>query len=300
MLNITPMTTVTDSGSVPTKIITARRDSARQYANPLKMAQNLWVYRELIGQFTKREVQSRYKGSSLGLFWSFITPLLMLTIYTFVFSVIFKGRWGNDLSDSSRVGFALTLYTGLIAFGVFSECLVRAPGLIISHPNYVKKVIFPLEILPVSVLGSALINSLFSLVILLLALLVFQQPIHWTLIFLPLMYLPLMLLCLGLSWFLASLSVFIRDVGQLIGFVVQVLFFMTPIIYPISAVPAGLQFILYLNPLTFIVNHFRRVILWGQMPDWGEFVLVTISTGVICILGYIWFMKSKKTFADVV
>jgi lipopolysaccharide transport system permease protein len=291
---------VIDSELRPTKIITARRDSARQYANPVKIVQNLWAHRELIGQFTKREVQGRYKGSSLGLFWSFINPLLMIAIYTFVFSVIFKGRWGNDLSYGSRLGFALTLYTGLIAFGVFSECLVRAPGLIISHPNYVKKVVFPLEILPVSVLGSALINSLFSLAILLLAVLVFQQPIRWTLIFLPLMYLPLMLLCLGLSWFLASLSVFIRDVGQLNGFVVQVLFFLTPILYPISAVPAGLQFILYLNPLTFIVNHFRRVILWGQMPDWGEFLGVTVGTFVVCILGYIWFMKSKKTFADVV
>ncbi len=288
------------NSSLPTQVITARRDSARQYANPLKMGLNLWAQRELTWQFTKREVQSRYKGSSLGVLWSFITPLLMLTIYTFVFSVIFKGRWGNDLSDSSPVGFALTLYTGLLAFGVFSECLVRAPGLIINHPNYVKKVVFPLEILPVTVLGSALVNSLFSLLILLLAILIFQQTIHWTLLFLPLMYLPLMLLCLGLSWFLASLGVFVRDVGQLIGIAVQILFFMTPIFYPISALPTNLQFILYLNPLTFIVNHFRRVILWGQMPDWGEFVVITIGTGVICMLGYIWFMKSKKTFADVV
>lgn len=284
----------------PTKIITARRDSVRQYANPIKMGLHLWTQRELIWQFTKREVQSRYKGSALGLVWSFVTPLLMLAIYTFVFSIIFKARWGNELSDSSQSGFALTLFTGLIAFGVFSESVVRAPGLIISNPNYVKKVVFPLEILSVSVLGSALVNSLFSLVILLAAALIFQGFIPWTLVFLPLMYLPLILLCLGLSWFLASLGVFVRDVGQLIGVAVQVLFFMTPIFYPISAIPANLQFILYLNPLTFIVNHFRRVILWGQMPDWGEFVIVTLGTGVTCLLGYIWFMKSKKTFADVV
>lgn len=289
-----------DSSLLPTKIITARRDSVRQYANPIKMGQNLWAQRELIWQFTKREVQSRYKGSALGLVWSLVTPLLMLTIYTFVFSIIFKARWGNELSDSSQGGFALTLFTGLIAFGVFSECLTRAPGLIISNPNYVKKVVFPLEILPVSVLGSILINSWFSLLILLVAALIFQGFIPWTLLFLPLMYLPLVLLCLGLSWFLASLGVFVRDVGQLIGVAVQILFFMTPIFYPISALPANLQFILYLNPLTFIVNHFRRVILWGQMPDWGEWVIVTVATGVICLLGYIWFMKSKKTFADVV
>ena len=172
--------------------------------------------------------------------------------------------------------------------------------LIISNPNYVKKVVFPLEILPVSVLGSALVNSLMSLTILLAANLLVHGFIPWTLIFLPLMYLPLVLLCLGLSWFLASLGVFVRDVGQLIGVAVQVLFFMTPIFYPISALPANLQFILYLNPLTFIINHFRRAILWGQIPDWGEFLGVTVGAFVVCILGYIWFMKSKKTFADVV
>lgn len=294
------MATVTGSGSLPTKIITARQDSARQYTNPVEMARHLWQHRELIGQFTKREVLGRYKGSFLGVVWSFVTPLLMLIIYTFVFSVIFKARWGNNLSDSSQSGFALTLFTGLIAFNVFSECLNRAPGLIISNPNYVKKVVFPLEILPVSVLGSALINSLFSLVILLAANLIFHGVVPWTIIFLPLMYLPLALLCLGLGWFLASLGVFVRDVGQLIGVVVQVLFFMTPIFYPIEALPERLRFVLYLNPLTFIISHFRRVILWGQMPDWGEFGLITVLTGLVCILGYVWFMKSKKTFADVV
>ncbi len=294
------MATVTGSGSLPTKIITARQDSARQYANPVEMVRHLWQHRELIGQFTKREVLGRYKGSFLGVVWSFVTPLLMLAIYTFVFSVIFKARWGNNLSDNSQTGFALTLFTGLIAFNVFGECLNRAPGLIISNPNYVKKVVFPLEILPVSVLGSALINSLFSLVILLIANLIFHGAIPWTIIFLPLMYLPLTLLCLGLGWFLASLGVFVRDVGHLIGVVIQVLFFMTPIFYPIEALPERLRFVLYLNPLTFIINHFRRVILWGQMPDWREFLVITVLTGVVCMLGYIWFMKSKKTFADVV
>lgn len=293
------MATVTNSSS-PSRVINARRDSARQYANPIKMGRNLWAHRELIRQFIKREVRSRYQGSFLGVLWSFITPLLMLTVYTFVFSIIFKARWGNQFSDSSQAGFALTLFTGLIAFQVFSECINRAPGLIISSPNYVKKVVFPLEILPVSVLGSALVNSLFSLVILLAANLIFHGVIPWTIIFLPLMYLPLALLCLGLGWFLASLGVFVRDIGQLIGLAVQVLFFMTPIFYPISAIPEHLRFILYLNPLTFIVNHFRRVLLWGQMPDWTEFLVITILTGALCTLGYVWFMKSKKTFADVV
>ena len=287
------------SESLPTKIITARHDSIHQYANPLKMGQNLWAHRELIVQFTKRQVLQRYKGSYLGLIWSFITPLALLLVYTFVFSVVFQARWEGTVTDSHGE-FALALFAGLIAFNIFSETTLAAPHLIINQPNYVKKVVFPLEILPVSMLGAALINSLFSLAILLAGALIILGNIPWTLSLLPLMYLPLILLCLGLSWFLASLGVFIRDIGHFLGVVVQMLFFLTPIFYPISAIPPNFQFFLYLNPLTFIVNHFRRTILYGQLPDWGEFLLLTVGTLIGCMLGYIWFMKSKKTFADVV
>lgn len=224
----------------------------------------------------------------------------MLGVYTFVFSVIFKARWGNDLSDNSRLGFALTLFTGLIAFNIFNESISKAPGLIIRHPNYVKKVVFPLEILPVTSLGSAVVNSLFSILMLLTVALISRHTLPWTLIFLPLMYLPLIFFCLGLSWFLASLGVFVRDIGQFIGVVLRILFFLTPIVYPSTRIPANFQFILYINPLTFIVNHFRRVILWGQIPDWGDYIIITAATGLVCLLGYIWFMKSKKTFADVI
>lgn len=281
------------------KIISAKRDSARQYADPIKMVKNLWSHRELIAQFTRREVLERYKGSYLGLIWSFITPLATLIVYTFVFSVVFRARWEGAITDS-HVEFALIFFAGLIAFNIFSESILSAPNLIISNTNYVKKVVFPLEILPISVLGSALIHSAFSLVILFVGALIIVGRLPWMLVLLPLMYLPLILLSLGLSWFFASLGVFIRDIGHLLAIAVQLLFFMTPIVYPISAVPDRLRFFLFLNPLTFIVNHFRRVILWGQMPDWDEFLVMTVATVVICILGYIWFMKSKKTFADVV
>jgi len=281
-----------------TKIISARKDSTRQYANPVKMGQNLWAQRELIGQFTKRQVLQRYRGSYLGLVWSFITPMAMLLVYTFVFSVVFKARWEGTVTGS-HAEFALALFAGLIAFNVFSESITSAPGLIVNNPNYVKKVVFPLEILPVSVVGAALINSGFSLIVLLVGSLVITGQISWTLIFTPVMYLPLILLCLGLTWFLASLGVFIRDINQLMGVVVQILFFLTPIFYPISAIPGNIRLFLYVNPLTFIVSHFRRVILWGQMPDWGDFLVVTAGAFVVCMLGYVWFMKSKKTFADV-
>lgn len=281
------------------RIISARRDSVRQYANPLKMVRNLWQHRELTIQFTKREVEQRYRGSYLGLLWSFATPLALLLVYTFVFSIIFQARWPG-MDSGSHAEFALALFSGLIAFNIFSETVLAAPRLIVSNPNYVKKVVFPLEILPVSILGSALLNALFSLVILLVGELIVRGGIPWTLPLLPLMALPLVLLCLGLGWFLASIGVYVRDITHLLNVVVQMLFFLTPIFYPIEAIPYPYRYIIYVNPLTFIVNHFRRVALWGQTPDWLEFGLMLVLTGLICLLGYIWFMKSKKTFGDIV
>jgi lipopolysaccharide transport system permease protein len=263
------------------------------------MARNLWGYRDLLRQFTRREVLGRYKGSYLGILWSFLTPFLMLAVYTFVFSVVFGARWGNSSSES-RVEFALTLFCGLIAFNVFSECISRAPELIVDNPNYVKKVVFPLEILPVSVLGAALIHSLISLVILITGILVFMGTVSWTLAYLPLAYLTLVGLCLGLGWFLAALGVFIRDIGYMVGIVVQVLFFVTPIFFPISAVPPFFQPILLLNPLSAVVENFRRVIIWGQPPDWPWWGVATAVSTLVMVAGYTWFMKLKRAFADVV
>ncbi|MCB9099339.1 MAG: ABC transporter permease [Anaerolineales bacterium] len=282
-----------------TTVLSGQRDSARRYANPIKMVKNLWSHRELIYQFTKREVLERYKGSYLGVLWSFVTPLALLLVYTFAFSVVLNARWENAGEDGHFI-FALNLFAGLIAFNVFSDTISNAPNLIVKNPNYVKKVVFPLEVLTVSKLGAAIIDSLFGIVILLLGALVILGTLPWTLILLPLMYLPLIFLSLGLGWFFASLGVFIRDVGNFLDVVVRMLFFLTPIFYPLSAIPANIRFLLYLNPLTFIVNHFRRVTLWGQMPDWFEFLGLTLGTLIICLLGYIWFMKSKKAFADVI
>lgn len=290
---------VTPFESRQTNVISGRRDTVRQYANPVKMVRNLWSHRELIYQFTKREVLQQYKGSYLGVLWSFVTPLALLLVYTFAFSVVLQARW-EGTGENGHLVFALNLFAGLVAFNVFSETISAAPSLIIRNPNYVKKVVFPLEILPVSKLGASVIDSLFGIVILLLGALIILGELPWTLIFLPVMYLPLIFLCLGLGWFFASLGVYIRDVGNFLSVVVRMLFFLTPIFYPLSAIPSNVRFLLYLNPLTFIVNHFRRVALWGQMPDWLEFFGITAGAMVICLLGYIWFMKSKKTFADVI
>ena len=279
-------------------MITARSESVLDYLNPVKMARNLWHHRELLRQFTRREIEGRYKGSFLGLFWSFINPLVLLLIYTFIFGIVFKARWPNAKTGSLSE-FAVTLFCGLTAFTIFSECIGRAPSLIIGVPSYVKKVVFPLEILPVSLLGSAIFHGLISLGILLVANLLIIGSFQWTIVLLPLVALPLIFLSLGFSWFLASLGIFIRDVGYTVALIVQVLFLMTPIFYPIENIPGSLQPIIRLNPLSSITENFRRVILWGQMPSWIGLSLWLLVTGTIMILGYAWFMKTKKAFADV-
>ncbi len=266
----------------------------------LDMVDTLWHYRDLIQQLTAREVQQRYRGLYLGLLWSLATPLLMLAIYTFVFSVVLKARWGGASDGSTSPGeFALTVFAGLIPFTVFSDVVTAAPTLVLRVPNYVKRVVFPLEVLPVVSLGSALVHSLVSVGILLVGVLLLQGRISPALVFLPLAYAPLILLCLGLGWFLASLGVYVRDVGHGIGIITQVLFFMSPVFYPVSAVPAELRFILYVNPLTTILDDFRRTLLWQEAPAWGSWAAWTAVTAGLSLLGYIWFGKTKRGFADV-
>jgi lipopolysaccharide transport system permease protein len=267
--------------------------------NPLTLADNLWRNRDLIRQFTRREIQGRYRGSFLGLFWSFINPLALLLIYTFVFGVIFKSRWPQS-TNNTLGAFAVTLFCGLTAFNIFSETVNRAPGLIVGVPNYVKKVIFPLEILPVSTLGASLFHAGVSLLILLAASVVINGTLHWTVVLLPLVAVPLVFLTLGVAWFLASLGVFIRDIGYAIGLVVQVLFFLTPIFYPLDAVPPAFRPLILVNPLAPVAENFRRVIMWGDLPSWRGLALWILITGAAMVLGYAWFMKTKKAFADVI
>ena len=269
-----------------------------QHASFKSMGKALWRHRQLLAQFTKRALLHRYKGSYLNLLWSFLNPLAMLLVYTFVFSVIFRPNWENT-NGNSHIHFALILFAGLIPYNLFSEAILAAPESIVSRPNFVKKVIFPLEILPLSRLGAAIVHSLLSVLILLFAVFVILGKLPWTLIFLPVIYLPLIFFCAGLSCILASLGVFIRDVGHLLEILVRLLFFMSPIVYPITAIPPDFRFIIYLNPLTFIINYFQQTLIFGEMIDFQEFALVFGGSFGLFVLGYVWFMKSKQTFADV-
>ncbi len=256
-----------------------------------------WRHRELLRALIEREVIGRYRGSIAGLLWSFLNPLLMLLVYTFVFSVVFKVRWGTD--NDSNTQFALLVFTGMMVFNLFSECLTRAPGLILSHVNYVKKVVFPLDMLPCVMLGAVLFHTLVSFAVwLLFHLLAFGLPPPTALLF-PLVLLPLVLFTLGLSWVLASLGVYLRDVGQVIGVLMSALLLMSAVFYPLSALPEAYRHWLYLNPLTLVIESSRDVLIWGVVPDLGLWLIeLSVALGV-AFLGWAWFEKTRPGFADV-
>ena len=272
--------------------------NANQSASVLFLGKSLFQHRELILQMTKREVVGRYKGSIMGLAWSFFNPILMLTVYSFVFSVVFKARWGLG-DDENRTHFAVVLFVGMIVHGLLAEVLNRAPGLIVGNVNYVKKVVFPLEILPVISMGAALFHSLISLVVLLIAIIILDGNLHWTVVFIPLVLLPLVILTLGLAWMLASLGAFIRDIGQTIGIITTVMLFMAPVFFPLSAMPEKYRPLIMANPLTFIIEQAREVLIFGHMPYWFGLGLYMLVASVVAWAGFAWFQKTRMGFADV-
>jgi len=266
--------------------------------SPISLVHSFWHNRQLVFQMTKREVLGRYKGSIMGLVWSFLNPLFLLAVYTFVFSVVFKARWGLG-EDETKTQFAIVLFVGLIVHGLFSEVLNRAPGLILTNVNYVKKVKFPLEILPGIAMGAALFHSLVSLAVLLCVIFLIKGFLPWTIFFVPLVLLPLIVLTLGMAWLLASLGVFLRDVGQTVNIVTMVMLFLSPVFYPLTALPEAYQPWVLCNPLTFIIEQSREVLVWGHPPNWVGLGIYGLVSVIIAWLGYIWFQKTRRGFADV-
>ena len=235
-------------------------------ASPREILASLWKNKGLIRNLVYREVAGRYKGSILGIFWSLANPVFMLMVYTFVFSVVFKARWGAGGSDS-KTEFALVLFAGLMVFNLFAECISKAPGLILANANYVKKVVFPLEILPWVSMGSAIFHFLVSLGVWLVAYLLFFGLPYWQILLLPIVLLPLVLFVMGLSWALASLGVYLRDIAQVIGVLITTLMFLTPIFYPASSLPPAYQTLIFLNPLTAPIEMVRDLMYWGKLPN---------------------------------
>ncbi|MEZ5854605.1 MAG: ABC transporter permease [Hyphomicrobiaceae bacterium] len=259
----------------------------------------LAAHRQLFMQLVLREIAGRYRGSTLGILWSMLTPLLMLGIFTFVFGSVFRSRWAGSADHTSTGDFSVILFTGLIVFQLFSEIVTKAPTLVLSNSNYVKKVVFPLEILAPGAVGSALFHAAVSFAVLLVIKLAVSGSIPLTAFLLPIVLAPLVLLCLGLSWFLSSLGVYYRDINQILGTLVTALMFLSPIFYPISALPAWLQTWLVFNPIALPVEQARNVAVFGNQPHWPPLVIYWIVSCLIAWLGYRWFQKTSKGFADV-
>lgn len=266
-------------------------------ASPLEMLVSLWRNRDLIAASVKREVLGRYRGSVMGILWSFFNPLLMLVVFTFMFSVVFQSRWGGD--TGSQFTFAMVLFPGLMMFNLFAECINRAPSLILSHPNYVKKVVFPLEILPAVSVLSALFHLLVSLGVWFLAYTLFVGAPHPTVLLLPVVTTPFVMFIMGLSWAFASLGVYLRDVSQVVGVLTSTLMFLSPIFYPVSAFPEAYRYLLYLNPLSPVIEMTRDVLYWGTVPSIPWLFVYWLASFTTAWLGFAWFQKTRKGFADV-
>lgn len=264
----------------------------------------LWRHRELWWQLSRREVQGRYRGSMLGWGWSLITPLMMLAVYTFVFSQVFQARWG-DLEQSGPLVFAINMFAGLIVFNLFAETANQSPGLILSNANLATKVIFPLEILPAVTVTAAMFHALTSLAVLVSFQLVNalagsgSSGISATVLWLPLVWLPLASGCVAMGWLLSALGVFLRDLGQVIGVAVNLLMFLSAVFYPLSALPDRWQPFLQINPLVSVIEQTRRVAVNAQAPSLQYLALGSLTGLIVCELSFRCFQKARRGFADV-
>lgn len=254
-------------------------------------------HRSLTTELAKREVLGRYRGASFGLLWSLISPFMMLVVYTIAFGYIMKSRWPH--ASGSTAEFALILFLGLIVHGFFAECLTRAPMLIVGNTNLVKRIIFPLEILPWPMVLSALFHLVANTLVFAFLYLIANHFLHWTIVFLPLILAPLVVLTAGVVWFLASLGVYMRDISQVTGVLSTAMLFLSSAIVPVETLPPTYRALFLLNPLTYIIDQTRAVAIWGQMPNFTGLAIYTIVALIVAQVGYFWFVKTKRGFADV-
>jgi lipopolysaccharide transport system permease protein len=261
--------------------------------NPFRIVAGLYPNRYLLGQLIKRDILLRYRGAMFGVLWIFLSPLLMLGIFAFVFGHIFQARWPQQ---QEGLPFWLVLYSGLIVFNIFAEAVSRSPSAVRSYPSYVKKIIFPVDILPLVPLGAGLVHGAFNFFILLAAL-AWTGNLHGQILLFPLLLIPVLLLALGFSWFLAAWGVFIKDMTQIVPLFVQMLMFLSPVFYPVSAVPEVLRPIYLHNPLGAVIEAGRAAALGTSIP-WVPWVTALVIGLAFAILGYAFFQHSREEFAD--
>ena len=259
--------------------------------------QSLWSNRKLIRSMVHRDIMARYRGSFAGALWTFLNPLLLMAAYFFVFGVVLKTRFG---ADPSRSGYVLYFLAGMMPWLPFSEAIGRAPYVMFEYRNFVKKLVFPLETLPINLVISGAVTEAFALLIFFSGLLLARGAVPASVLWLPLLIIPQLLLTAGLCWFLAALGVFVRDLGQIMGFVLTLWFFLTPICYSEAALPASALKVLSANPIFVLVRGYRAVFLENRAPDSGSLVVLWIASVAIAILGYAWFHKLRRSFADVI
>ena len=260
----------------------------------------LWQHRSLLRQFTARQIEARNRGSLLGMTWAFLNPLLMLGLYTFIFSVVFPGQFGDGPEQPK---YALVIFGGLICYHLMADVLATAPGMITSNPNFVKKVVFPLEILPAAVVGASLFHLLVSVGLFLVGALVLGHTFTLHALWLPLILLPLLLLALGMGWILSALGVFLRDLQQIMGFLNLILLYASCIFFPparVAELAPAVWSVLRFNPLLQTIELVRQTVLWGHAPELGVLAYTT-ACGLVCfVAGYAFFRATRPAFADVV
>ena len=253
--------------------------------------------RELILSLAKRELLGRYKGSVLGLLWPFLTPAVMIVIFTLVFAGIFGARFG---STGSSWDYAVYLFCGLLPWTMFQETIQQSANTIVTHANLVKRVVFPLETLPTAQALAALAHQMFGTVALIIAAVIIQGNVHVTILLFPLLLIPQFLFTLGAAWLIASLGVFLRDITQGIGLLLMAWMYLTPIIYPESIVPERFRMMIALNPFTPLVRNYRRLFLDGVLPDWKGLAYFSVISVLVFVFGYWWFARTRKNFADLI
>lgn len=257
----------------------------------------VWQYRELVFGMTKRAILARYQGSWLGLFWTLLTPLLLLLVYMFVFGVIFKARWPQ--AEGGEGNFAALLFCGIIVHMFFAEILASGPRLIVDNANYVKKVVFPLEMLSWISLGTAAFHFMIAIFVLFAVVILSGGGLSWTLLYVPLLTLIFMVHLLGLSWMVSACGVYVRDISYVAGFVVTAMVFLSPVFYPASAVPKAFAIVMNANPLTFYIESFRRVVVLGEPILFIDIMWAAVLAVVFFAVGIWFFSRVKKGFADV-
>jgi len=258
-----------------------------------------WRHRDLVRQLVKREVLGRYRGSMLGVGWSLVHPIIMLAIYTFVFSFVFRIRWEGGVGDS-KLEFAMILFCGMIVFNIFAETFTRSPTLILAQPSFVKKVVFPLEVLPIVTILAALFHAAINFIVLLVLITVVSGPPPATIALAPIVLVPYVLFCLGVAWLLAALGVYLRDIGQVAQVLITALMFLSPLFYPVSALPEALRPLFLVNPVAYPIEETRRVVLFGVFPDVRALGLYTGFGLMAMWLGFIAFQRVRRGFADVI